>query len=173
MTTWRCEYRWLLVFWPVACVVWWVTAVGSLIGMARKVDVFRESDKAPMPWRALLLMSYTALLKENRTTRSSGVHAQHTDAKPYDNTRLQASSLPSTLPSNDDDSDSLIVRLELPSEAHLRWWNTAVQAVAVGIYLYATFVLSSVLFLTGQEAILYAVGMTLSLSAIRIMTALL
>lgn len=71
-----------------------------------------------------------------------------------------------------DDDETLTVCVEFPSEAHWRWWNTAIQAVAVGIYLYATFVLSSVLFLTGNEAILYAVGMTLSLSAIRIMSAL-
>ena len=90
-------------------------------------------------------------------------------------TRVQASPIPLTLPPYDDggEDDTIIVRVELPSEGHLRWWNTAMQAVAMGIYLYATFVLSSVMFLTGQEAILYAVCMVLSLSAIRILTALL
>lgn len=39
---------------------------------------------------------------------------------------------------------------------------------AVGIYLYATIVLGSTLFLTGQSSIEYTVLMVLSLAAIRI-----
>lgn len=176
MVTWRCEYRQLLFFWPVACVVWWVGSVGSLYGMVRKVDVFRKSDHAPTPWRALLMMGYVALRKQNTKTPDPQLAVQHTDRKPHNATGIRTGPVHSTIPdidNNDRDGfDTIIVSVELNSEAHLRWSNTAVQTVAVGIYLYATFVLSSSLFLTGQEAILYAVGMTLSLSAVRIMTAL-
>jgi len=162
MVTWRCEYRWLLFFWPVACVFWWLLALGSLYGMARKVEVFRESDKGQSSWRALFMMSYSV--------RKIRVDAQQTKTKGSGRAQMKVSQVLST-PPNDD--DTLIVRVEFRSEAHWRCWNTAIQAVAVGIYLYATFVLCSVLFLTGYEAITYATGMALSLSAIRIMTALL
>ena len=177
MITWRCEYRGLLFLWPVACFVWWVSAVSSLYRMARKVDVFRASDGAPMSWRSLVLMGYPAMEEQDHSpTMSPSIDATyHADGKPNAATRVQASPIPLTLPPYDDggEDDTIIVRVELPSEGHLRWWNTAMQAVAMGIYLYATFVLSSVMFLTGQEAILYAVCMVLSLSAIRILTALL
>ncbi|KAI9756644.1 MAG: hypothetical protein M1815_003185 [Lichina confinis] len=70
---------------------------------------------------------------------------------------------------DEDNNEMLIVRVEFPNETSWRWWNTFIQAIAVGVYLYATFVLGSTLFLTGYESILYCVCMVLSLSAIRIM----
>lgn len=174
MVTWRCEYRWLLFFWPVFCVLWLVATVGSLYGMARTIDVFRESDHAPTPWRALLMMSCIALRKQNKKKLHPRIVVRHADGRPNNATPIQMGPIRPTIPdiANDDhhDYDTIIVRVELRSEAHLRWWITALQTVAMAIYLYATFILSSVLFLTGQEAISYAITMTLSLSAIRIMS---
>jgi hypothetical protein len=48
------------------------------------------------------------------------------------------------------------------------WFEAILEALAVGIYLYATFVLTSLLYLSGQQAIVYATPMSLSLSAIRV-----
>ncbi len=176
MVTWRCEYRWLLFFWPVACVAWWVMTVGSLWLMARKIEIYRHSDRARVPWRALLTMGYFVPSDENSVSGPRGL-VQPAEGKSDDRARFHATHMPSALPDADfngdsEHSDSVMVRVEFPSEAHWRWWDAAVQAVAVGIYLYATFCLSSMLFLSGNEAILYAVGMTLSLTAIRILTAL-
>jgi len=50
-----------------------------------------------------------------------------------------------------------------------RWFESTIEALAVGVYLYATFVLTSSLFLSGEQAMLYATVMILSLSAIRIL----
>ncbi|KAI9876281.1 MAG: hypothetical protein M1830_006880 [Pleopsidium flavum] len=167
MVTWRCEWRWLLFYWPFICIAWWLSAVGSLCGMARKIEVFRESDKSQSSWRALFMMSYS-VRKESKVTKRRA-DLQKKETKTNARSQVQAPPVLSTPP---DDDPTLIVRIEFRSEAHWRWWSTAVQAAAVAIYLYATFVLCSVLFLTGNEAIAYAVTMASSLSAIRIMTAL-
>jgi len=52
------------------------------------------------------------------------------------------------------------------------WFETMIETMAVGIYLYATFVLSSSMFLSGEQAIIYATIMILGLSAIRVLEAL-
>ena len=52
------------------------------------------------------------------------------------------------------------------------WFESIIEAVAVGVYLYATCVLTSSLFLNGTQAILYATVMILSMSAIRILESL-
>jgi len=178
MVTWRCEYRWLLFFWPIACVVWWVGALGSLWGVAKRIEVLNRDGGRRRSWAALLLAGHL-VRKERRVEGPAGSVSQpsHAEVKTAAPAQVPA---PRTAPSHGvggvevdtDEDELLIVRVEFPTEASCRWWNTAIQAVAVGIYLYATFVLSSVLFLTGNEAIMYAVVMTLSLSAIRIMNAL-
>jgi hypothetical protein len=169
MVTWRCEYRWVLFCWPVACVAWWIGTLGSLWAIARKIEVVDGDAGQKKSWAALLLSGYVV-----RKAGRGASRASHTDVKPGIPTQISESRVePSYRVSGiDDEDETLVVRVEFPTEAHYRWWNTAIQTVAVGIYLYATFVLSSVLFLTGNESILYAVGMTLSLSAIRIMSAL-
>ena len=180
MVTWRCEYRWLLYCWPVACVVWWIGALGSLWGVAKKIEVLNRDGGRRRSWAALSLAGYL-VRKARRVGGPAGSASQALHANVKTVTPAPAPVLgPRTAPSHGvggvevdtDEDELLIVRVEFPTEASCRWWNTAIQAVAVGIYLYATFVLSSVLFLTGDEAIMYAVVMTLSLSAIRIMSAL-
>ena len=139
--------------------------------MARKIDVYRESDGADMGWRALFGLNDSALGggRRERDLDGGGPLVQHQQLNPSE-TKPDHTSF---LPADDMAPDRLILRITLRSPHLHRWWDTAINAIAVGIYLYATFVLSSTLFLTGYEAMLYAVGMTLSLSAIRIMTALL
>ncbi len=63
------------------------------------------------------------------------------------------------------------VNITMPSDHGLfswRWYEAIIETLAVGIYLYATFVLTSVLFLSGEEGIIYAVVMVLSLAAVRV-----
>lgn len=62
------------------------------------------------------------------------------------------------------------IKMHMPSSSGLRSWRTFeafIETMAVGIYLFATFVLTSVLFLSGQEAIIYATVLILSQGVIR------
>lgn len=59
----------------------------------------------------------------------------------------------------------------MPSETNLwswRFYEAITETLAVGAYLYATFALTSTLFLSGEEAIIYALVMVLCLGAARI-----
>lgn len=64
------------------------------------------------------------------------------------------------------------VTIIMRSSDSWRWFESTIEALAVGAYLYATFVLTSSLFLSGEQAMIYATVMILSLSAIRILEAL-
>ena len=68
--------------------------------------------------------------------------------------------------------DYVTVRIVMKSNFGLRSWRcfeTCIESLAVGIYLYATFVLTSSLFLNADKAIHYLTILSISLSAIRIL----
>lgn len=67
------------------------------------------------------------------------------------------------------------VCIAMPSNFGIRSWRcyeAIIESLAVGIYLYATFVLTSVLFLNADKAIVYSTVMTVCLSAVRVLTTL-
>ncbi|KAI9750653.1 MAG: hypothetical protein M1815_001688 [Lichina confinis] len=147
---------------------WGLIAVGSLVAAASSVEVRKKNNGRKVAWRELLGMSYSVRRRGARGAAGASLPLQQqTHGAQTLGTRLN--------PTNSEDEDNnemLVVRVEFPNETSWRWWNTFIQAIAVGVYLYATFVLGSTLFLTGYESILYCVCMVLSLSAIRIMSAL-
>jgi hypothetical protein len=68
--------------------------------------------------------------------------------------------------------DYVTVRIVMKSNFGLRSWRcfeTCIESLAVGIYLYATFTLTSSLFLNADKAIAYLTILSISLSAIRIL----
>lgn len=69
------------------------------------------------------------------------------------------------------DVTTLVIRIRMRHVALWGWYEAAIEVLAVGVYLYATIVLSSVLFLSGQQSMLYTVGMLLCLSGVRIISA--
>ena len=79
---------------------------------------------------------------------------------------------PPLRPGDAGDQPTFVVRIEMPPETGLRSWRfyeACIETFAVGIYLYATFVLTSTLFLSGEEAITYASVLILSLAAVRLL----
>lgn len=71
--------------------------------------------------------------------------------------------------------DCVTVRITMHSNFGFRSWRcyeTIIECLAVGIYLYATFVLTSTLFLNADHAIEYATVMALCLSGVRILSTL-
>ncbi|KAI9784390.1 MAG: hypothetical protein M1816_000861 [Peltula sp. TS41687] len=171
MVTWRCEYRLLLLFWPISCIGWAVLTVGSLLIIARKIEIVRQSDGRPSRkswWTAFVAGFWVRGQRQERTVEEMTAKPMQ---KPEDSV---AFSLPACNDGGgDSDDERLALRIQMPSELHWRWWNTAIQTLAVGIYLYATFVLASMMFLTGNEAIVYTTVMVICLSAIRIISSFL
>lgn len=71
--------------------------------------------------------------------------------------------------------NSVTIRISMPSSFGFRswrWYETTIETVAVGIYLYATFVLTSTLFLNADQAIIFSTIMAICLSFVRIFTVL-
>lgn len=72
-------------------------------------------------------------------------------------------------------SNCVTIRVTMPSNfgfCSWRWYEALIETAAVGIYLYATFVLTSLLFLNAEKAIEYATVMAICLSVVRILTVL-
>lgn len=72
-------------------------------------------------------------------------------------------------------SNCVTIRITMPSSfgwRSWRWYEAVIETMAVGIYLYATFVLTSLLFLNADKAIAYATVMAICLSVVRILTVL-
>ncbi len=72
-------------------------------------------------------------------------------------------------------SKCVTIRVVMPSNFGFRswrWYETIIETVAIGIYLYATFVLTSLLFLNADKAIAYATVLAICLSVARILTVL-
>ena len=61
------------------------------------------------------------------------------------------------------------VTITMRHDSSWAWYESIIEALAVGIFLYATFVLTSSLFLTGEQAIIYASVMILSMSSIKLL----
>lgn len=73
-----------------------------------------------------------------------------------------------------NESNLITIRIVMHSDCGLRSWRTYeafLESMAVGIYLYATFVLTSTLFLNADHAMWFSVVMALFLSAVRILCA--
>lgn len=66
----------------------------------------------------------------------------------------------------------MIVTVHMRYKNSWAWFEAVIEALAVGIYLYATFVLTSSLFIDGNAGIVYMTTMVLCLSAVRILEAL-
>jgi hypothetical protein len=69
-------------------------------------------------------------------------------------------------------SKCITVRITMHSEYGLRswqWYEALTESLAVGVYLYGTFILTSTLYLNADKAIEYTVTMILCLTAIRIL----
>jgi len=61
----------------------------------------------------------------------------------------------------------ITITITMCHESHCGWFEATIETLAVGIYLYATFVLTGSLFLSRELAIIDATVMVLSLGAIR------
>jgi hypothetical protein len=65
----------------------------------------------------------------------------------------------------------ITVQITMPSNFGIRSWRTLetfIEVMAVGLYLYATFVLMSLIFFTAQRAIVFAIQMAICLSFVRL-----
>ncbi|EIM81892.1 uncharacterized protein STEHIDRAFT_124764 [Stereum hirsutum FP-91666 SS1] len=102
------------------------------------------------------------------TLPSTGYYNPERDLEQY---QALNSTTPQSSPPSTPDASTLVVRVRMWHVALWGWYEAAIEVLAVGVYLYATIVLSSVLFLSGQQSMIYTVVMVLCLSGVRIISA--
>ena len=140
------------------------------------------------------LNSYISAFPSNReeeiemvTTSPSGViYPSHHTSSPatapqqYEGSASSSKAMRMTVQRSDTafaprGSNCVTIRITMPSNFRWRswrWYEAVIETIAVGVYLYATFVLTSLLFLNADKAIGYATVMALCLSMVRILTVL-
>ena len=166
----------------MACIVWLIIAITLLFAFSSSIQVDFPSGKTGGCRRLLELM-----ILPYRTTRQPLAQAKERKSAETSASRTWPIS-----PSSPQDADppaaicnelivppahgrtppTFLIRIEMKSENGPRSWKVyegCIEALAVGIYLYATFVLTSVVFLSGQEAMIYMVVTVLAQSAVRVL----
>ncbi len=157
-------------------------AVALLHVAAKKLEITYSED-SPGTRRSrldLLLLSYRTpqMIREAGIRGDKQVPLKTSDTQEGDDRVIEESRRLSThSPSHSSSSPvflepHFVITITMHHESHWGWFEAAIETLAVGVYLYATFVLTSLLFLSGEQAIIYATIMVLSLGAIRVLEAL-
>ena len=109
---------------------------------------------------------------ENSDLRSRSANIRPQQADQNSERHSIESSPADTVSAANDEMPKIMIRITMPDDFGLRswrWYEAFLETIAVGIYLYATFVLTSSLFMSGEMALTYASIVTLCLSGLRIL----
>ncbi|KAK0207030.1 hypothetical protein DFS33DRAFT_1318558 [Desarmillaria ectypa] len=177
MVTFRCEYSWLLLCWPLACVGWLAIAMLGWLVVARDVSFTFQEEK--ISWREALLLPYRFQPEKRRDQADANgllsLNSLGTEEtldmnkrSVQNRARPDVNSSVSTIPLVAHPLSSVTVTFTMRWDGLWPWYEAALETLAVGIYLYGTIVLGSTLFLTGEQSIIYLVTVVLSLGASRI-----
>ncbi|KAH8703447.1 hypothetical protein BGW36DRAFT_369351 [Talaromyces proteolyticus] len=153
--SWRCDYSFLLICWPIACVMWLMIAMMGLLILAKKIRIQHSEDPEgwERSWPELVQYPY----KWPQSEYSRGViWGENSEARKSRGLRDQA----------------FEVEITMRFDYAWEYYEAGIEILAVGIYLYATFVLTSSLFVSGQTAIIYMTVMVCCLSTIRVLLAI-
>lgn len=167
---------------PIACAVWLLIAVAFLHAVAQKIEIIFSED-SPGTRRSrfdLLLLPYRSprAIREERSAGNKPAPVPTSSTREPDDSAIDATQhslleTPNRSFASQNFSDPhFVITITMRHESHWGWYEATIESLAVGLYLYATFVLTSSLFLGGEQAIIYAAVMVLSLGAIRVSEAL-
>jgi hypothetical protein len=134
------------------------------------------------PLRSTMLSSDSTIEGRKPGTESTleAVHSSDLSSDHVNNHALDRPSMPGRSMDRSDtiasyEGNYIRTCITMPSNFGIRswrWYEAIVESLAVGLYLYATFILTSTVFLFADKAIIYATVMTVCLSATRVLTAL-
>ena len=175
--------------------IWLLLAVALLHFMKESIRIYNPADPSVeySIW-GLMALPYTVALHQESEDRShitafpshegkkmETVTTSYSGASPDPITQQQSSPpLQEPMMSRRDTSvprrsNCVTIRVVMPSNFGFRSWGcyeALIETTAAGIYLYATFVLTSLLFLAANNAIVYATVMAICHGVVRILTVL-
>jgi hypothetical protein len=179
MVTWGCQHSWLLIGWPIACAIWLLAALLGLAALKKSLSVRYSEDSAGEERGLLDLIKLAYVLPTPRGgalpiavmgTAEEAAQRDAFDGRRKTNGEVDVRDLgPQEMLKLEP---FYTVALTMRFDSAWAWYEAMLEAGAVGIYLYATFVLTSSLFISGSEGITYMVVMVLCLSGIRILEGL-
>ena len=181
----------------MACIIWLLLAVGLLHFMKESIQIYNPADP-PVEYSiwGLMALPYIVTLNHESEERSyMSAFPSYGEEIEIITTSYPGATLPcygssdpimrrqslsppepmsrrihSSVPQG---RTCVTIRIAMPSNFGFRswrWYEALIETTAVGIYLYATFVLPSLLFLNADKAIVYAIVMAICLSVVRILT---
>jgi hypothetical protein len=156
MVTWRCDYSFLLICWPIACVLWLLIAMSGLLILAKKIRIqySDNSNRVECSWAELVQHTY-------RLPRTKYEEAMMLDAT----TNISHGPLKAR-------DQAFYIDITMRFDRAWEYYEAGIETLAVGIYLYATFVLTSSVFVSGETGITYMTVMVVCLSLIRVLASI-
>ena len=162
---------------------WLPLAVGLLYMMMDSILIYNSAETSVRYtiW-GLIALPYRVTLKRSRIEKlptTKQAPRPRNDSSEADKKRGKERATEPASSHNENfiprGSHCVTVRIVMPSNFGFRswrWYEALIETMSVGIYLYATFVLTSLLYLNADKAIQYATVMAMCLSIVRISTAL-
>ncbi len=176
---------------------WLIIAILLLLSMKESMEINQSQDKSKnLSIKDLILLPYLGALRSNRTEErnesgamtnaeqlqiendlSGGVASNH-----QQNLAPPATSSPSAVEpyeisvtdesASDNNANYVTIQIKMPTSDGFRSWasyDVIIETGAVAIYLYATFVLTSTLFLNAEKAMGYVMVMMVCLRGVKIL----
>ncbi|OXV10961.1 hypothetical protein Egran_01278 [Elaphomyces granulatus] len=192
MIPWRCNSTWLVLAWPVACMAWLLIAVSMMLILKESITIHNAEDSTITYsiWRFMTL-PYTLDMKPNSKKQPPELPKTTKDARSPEGSTTETIQVATCsvdiieiagkgverVPISRTETfvsygeHCITVKVVMPTNLGFRSWRTLeafIEVMAVGIYLYATFILMSLVFFTAQRAIVFAIQMSICLSFVRI-----
>ena len=136
---------------------------------------YSSQNDVELETRTLLYRHSGSSSCDNRTSSYPFVAQQYAESITFSQIPIRTRIQRSETMSVPRGSQCVTIRLTMPSSFGLRswrWYEAVIETLAVGVYLFGTFVLTSLLFLNADKAIVYATVMALCSSMVRILTVL-
>jgi hypothetical protein len=170
---------------PFICIFWLLLSLSILWAMSESISVdLHFQDKVRtlsilqfmlLPYRSSshVTQHYMDLGKTKYTPDGKKTASPDTGSDAITSTASQSPETTSSAGNPDPDGrPKIVLTIALPHETGLRswrWYEAIIETLAVGVYLYATFVFTSCQFLSGKTGLTFVSIMALCSSLVRIL----
>jgi hypothetical protein len=171
---------------PFACVVWLLLSLLILWAMSGtiSVDLHFHDEVRPLSLLQLMMLPYRSsshvtqhymdLGKKKDPPSGKKTASPNTTSGPMTSLTTPLSPVSKANAGNTDSADrpKIVLAITMPHEMGIRswrWYEATIETLAVGVYLYATFVFTSCQFLSGNTGLTFVTIMALCSSIVRIL----
>jgi hypothetical protein len=170
---------------PFTCIFWLLLSLSILWAMSESISVdlhFKDKVRTisilqfmMLPYRSSshVTQHYMDLGKTANVPIGTKAASPDTGSEPTASTGSPSPVTTSSVGNPDpEDRPKIVLTIALPHETGIRswrWYEAIIETLAVGVYLYATFVFTSCQFLSGNTGLTFVSIMALCSSLVRIL----